>query len=73
MVGAKKIGEVFTEEGKILNNGISTQNMVGSVVLYPRQTNVQCIYILMQVDEVQWYAQNLNVSVIHLEPGYSSS
>lgn len=38
------------------------QKMVGLVASYLRQTHVQCIYILMQVDEIQWYAQNLNVS-----------
>jgi hypothetical protein len=47
---------------KILTSRISTQTMVGSVSKHPRQTNVQCIYSLMQVDEIQWYAQNLNVS-----------
>jgi hypothetical protein len=36
--------------------------MVGSAASYSKQTNVQCIYILMQADEIQWYAQNLNVS-----------
>ena len=62
MLGEKKIWISFDwEERKILNNGISTLKMVGSVASYPRQTDVQCIYILMQVDEVQWYAQNVNV------------
>lgn len=49
------------EEEKIINNGIGTPKMVASAALHPRQTNVQCIYILMQADEMQWYAQNLNV------------
>lgn len=47
---------------KILTRGISSQKMVGSAASYSKQTNVQCIYILMQADEIQWYAQNLNVS-----------
>lgn len=41
---------------------MSTQKMVGSVASYLKQTNVQCIYTLMQADEIQRYAQNLNVS-----------
>lgn len=38
------------------------QKMAGSTASYPKQTNIQRIYILMQVGELQWYAQNLNVS-----------
>lgn len=61
-MGEKETGYVFTERKGKSNNGISLQNMVGSVASYPRQTHVQCIYILTQVDEIQGYAQNLNVS-----------
>lgn len=47
---------------KILNDGIGKQMMAGSVESSLRQTNVQYIYILLQVDEIQWYAQNLSIS-----------
>lgn len=58
----RRLDESLLRGKKVLNNGISAQKMVDSTAAYPRQTNVQYIYILMQIDEIQWYAQNLNVS-----------